>query len=239
MDRAGELGETVRETGSNIRDTVDRTVLEANPFMEYTEQPTAADQQLQKGITPEELMAEFGEGTATIGGELGGLTVATPGATSRSLRSDTPSPVEGAIEGPQVLADAAAESGPAQFLAREAGAETIETTLESLGRNADDILKGGARNIGRASPAGIAGSIIPTSQITAPMSMAAGTAPAPRSRPRIPANSCNTCTSRNRNNYRTINKSSNIQAWKCRNNYRSRKHRSGNKPRTLKSRFSN
>jgi len=178
MDRAGELGETVRETGSNIRDTVDRTVLEANPFMEHTEQPTAADQQLQKGITPEELIAEFGEGTATIGGELGGLTVATPGATSRSLRSDTPSPVEGAIEGPQVLADAAAESGPAQFLAREAGAETIETTLERLGRNADDILKGGARNIGRASPAGIAGSIIPTSQITAPMSMAAGTAPA-------------------------------------------------------------
>ena len=67
-------------------------------------------------------------GAATLGTQIGGLAIATPGAIGTSLREDTPGLAESAAAGPGLVKDEFTNN-PGEFVASEAGEELGEAAV--------------------------------------------------------------------------------------------------------------
>lgn len=139
MQRGQDFADETVDDVIDVKRDLESDFIEANPFTaETVSDPVAGIE----GTSPDEVTADFGRGAATSGSQLGGLIVATPGATVRALDQDTPSLSEGAVKGGELTVEEFT-GDPSGFIAEEAGEEISEKALASVAGKAAGSTLGG------------------------------------------------------------------------------------------------
>lgn len=128
MQSGQEFADETVDDVIDVKRDLESDFIQANPFTVETVSDPVAE---IEGTSPDEVTADVGRGTATAGSQLGGLIVATPGATVRALDEDTPSVTEGVAKGGELTVEELI-GDPSGFIAEEAGEEISEKALQSV-----------------------------------------------------------------------------------------------------------